>query len=182
MREIVISIFFLVAGCTGTANFDDFMGKLTPVATVPPVDSILPCTKMIYSKNPENSQCKCLDEKKTELIDIKKIKQRGNNVATIPVVVAEDASDALSLLNVTCDCGGEHFGNRAVVKLLNENYFVIYTRLSPTENEPVLATVFAKAVPAFLEIVNLVKTIPGLGNKTVGIVCSVEFDPSEASQ
>lgn len=180
MKEIVTLSFFLIAGCTGSANFDDFMGRLTPVATVPPEQPILPCTKIIYSKDPANLQCECSDGKTTELIQTKNIKQRGNNIVSIPMVIVEDVDDVPSFLNVTCDCAGVHFQHRGVVKLLNENYFVLYTS-STTENEPVLATVFAKIVPAFLEIVNYMKTIPGLGSKMCGIICSNEFDPSEKS-
>ncbi|CAD0197924.1 unnamed protein product [Chrysodeixis includens] len=127
MWRLLLLSTFLVA--VDASSIQDLDGEWVSVAFYP-VSTYAPiCPKYAISSNPEDPNCSCSDGKKYNSISISYViagQIIGNQVEpNACVIMVNTADEVASALAATCKCGEKEVKDHGVVRILNNNYFVI---------------------------------------------------------
>lgn len=169
-------ILLVVLPLSINANIEEFTGRWTPVALFPSVIFLPMCYELSFTYAPQN--CTCADGKKTEVLEVRrildeKISEEGKTV--YPTLVVDNATDVTGSLNVTCTCGDKVYPNRVIAKSVSNNYFVLYKPQDIIKSEPNGALLYARQVPNYATLLNVMKDIKDLNARSGGVLCSTEF-------
>lgn len=175
-KLIILSTCLIV---TQTADLSPFLGTWTQVAFYPVAEYLPTCIKFVVASNAE---CDCGDGKETTLADISMVMEIGNQskkVASndIPMLVVDALSEAD--INVDCTCGENNYTSRALVRLVNSNYFVLYHKTEEslyTDSEPNDVYVFAKEVEKEAELSDVLQSIEDLKDRKGAKMCASDIN------
>lgn len=171
-----------------TVEIKKFCGVWTQVALFSPSTVYLSSFCMRFVFKTIDEQCICSDGKGATLMEISNLVKMGNRTMKItadtsPMLPINTPSDIA--LDTNCTCGNNTYNSRAAIRLIKENYFVLYDlkkNTQYTEEEPNEVYVFAKMVPKRTELDATLKSVEDLKNRTAMQTCSNEVNHTKAKK
>lgn len=173
----IISLSVLVIIAEGT-NIQDFYGNWTHVAIYPAAAKAHVCMGFTFAKNPDNIQCTA-DGREATFVEVSLTGKAGVLIErfSMPMLAVDTFADVLPALNVSVRCGDRKYSDHGVVRLVNEEYFILYGESKEslrTATEPNTAYLFGKKVVSADELNAVMISIEDLKNRQGAQKCTTE--------
>lgn len=182
IRELILTLV-LIGVSQGDLQW--FYGKWSPVMILPKTIILPECKEYIIFESLKQVQCACDDGRNTTYLAMDLLKNTTEyretyHLTELPAIEADDTTDIMSLLRVSCTCGEKTFTQRVVVKPINKNYAILYTyedyyQHFYTEAVPNTAHILTKNIESAQTIENVVKHFRELKSREGLIFCSKEI-------
>lgn len=163
------------------SQIEDFYGKWELVSIYNGRENKTVCGHYIYEKDPSNTECKCDDEVKLNLVQITGVLTEGNEKKTInavvPLLIVDAADQIYRGANINCSCGKQEYTDAMVARSVNPKYFVMAdAHMGPGDSHGegtlMAAMVFAKELPTLAELDETLNNIVELKGKNIVSKCT----------
>lgn len=176
----ITSLFALLIVAQAT-ELQDFYGDWIEVAFYPTSTYAPVCIRFNFAKSPDNVQCSYDDGKNSTLLRVYMMKDNGDLIDShqMTMRVVDTSAEVTPALNIGLKCGDKEVDekDRAVARMVNENYFVMYTYLSEhsrTTVEQNSALLFGRNVVPAEKLYNDMMSIEDLKNRRGAQMCGTE--------
>lgn len=177
MWKILLAILLVTVSVISN-NTDIFEGSWIPVVFYPAVAYFQTCVRIAFYQNDDDSQCICADRNDTQLIHSASYVD-GINVdwgkTTFPYIEIKLLGEVAPAMDVNCTCGDIEYPTRAVGRPFGDNYFVLYKALKIASSEPNSAIIYAREVPAYAPLLEVMMNIDDLRSRDGEVMCTSEF-------
>lgn len=164
------------------ANIQDLYGEWIEVAFYP-VSTYAPvCIRFAFDTSTDNVQCTYADGRNTTLVEAYMMTVAGELIQrhSMPIRVVDTPAEVMPALDITVKCGDKDIRDRAVARLVNKDYFIMYQHIpesmafTRTEIEQNAAVLFARNVVTAEELSNVMMSIEDLKNRRGAQMCGKE--------
>lgn len=176
---IILSCFYVVLA----VPVENFYRTWNQVAFYPHGHNETRCNQFTFEKDPSSNDCKCAGKEKLTLVKCSVvIRERSHDTKigsnALPVVMVDTPYHDHPGVNISCWCGGKHYTSASVVRSLNPDHFVMYEEAQEPGHTDVKvkgAVVFAKHVPTFAELNNMLHKIVELKDVDITGKCASDL-------
>lgn len=177
----IISVFTLLT-VAHAAKIEDIYGDWWEVAFYP-VSTYAPlCLSIKFAGNTEDVKCTYADGRNGTLVIATMLNDKGEvmDVNFMPMTVVNSVAEVMSALSTTVKCDGRDMREHGVVRVVNENYFILYTPLrssmahTRTEIEQNSAILFGKQPVSSAKLSEVMQSIDELKNRRGAQMCVTE--------
>nr|XP_049700079.1 uncharacterized protein LOC126055343 [Helicoverpa armigera] len=174
----VITFSVLLVLCQA-AKIEDFYGDWLQAAFYPISAYVPVCIRFSFTKPLEDVQCTYSDG--TNATSVQVAMMTDSNVLTeqftMPMMIVDTPDEVTPALNLTARCGDKEVKDRAVVRLLNKDTFVMYQnipRATESETEKNSAYIFTRNPVSSEKLYELMTTIEDLKGRRGVMMCATE--------
>lgn len=134
-----------------------------------------PCLDYLIQPKNNDQNCVCADGKVATNVDV--YIPSINDTKSYPILEVTTATHVKDELVVSCTCGQKFYATRAVARSINDNYYVMYSKLHMDQplygpSESVIASVSARVVESAADIQKIIEQNDDLSSRSGKIVCS----------
>ncbi|XP_050550035.1 uncharacterized protein LOC126910731 [Spodoptera frugiperda] len=177
MWKIILFCTFL---SVSQANIRNIYGDWTMVAFYPVASHQPTCIRFSFTKSPVSIKCSYADGRRAIPVQVSMTSEKGEILErySMPMRVVETPEEVMPGLEMGCKCGNEEVNDHAVVRIINENYFIMFHYItkesSRTETEPNAAYVFAKNVEPQRKLAKFTSNVDDLKGRKGAMMCYTE--------
>ena len=177
----IISLFSLLV-VAQAANINDIYGEWWEVAFYPVSTYVPLCVRFGFAENTGDVNCTYADGRNASVVLGVMMSESGELMAHhwMPMVVVNSAAEVMPALNVGVKCNGQDARERGVVRVVNEDYFIVYSPILPsmeytrTDVEQNSAILFGKKVVSSEKLTAVMLSIEELRNRRGAQMCATE--------
>ena len=177
----VITLSAVLSICQA-ADINDIYGTYTSVVLYPSEPTAV-CIKLSLAEDPRKIQCSCSDGTQNTLVEMRIVERvtsskSVSNLApqSLPILAVDKVEDQLLLNNVTCNCAGTEYDYRGIMKVVDDNYALSYSRNGPRSrfihNHEYL---IARSLPSAAELEAAIARIGDVNIKSGSVMCTQEI-------
>lgn len=179
----IVGLFALLIVAQAT-DMQDFYGDWIQVAFYPVVTHIPLCIRFSFAKSTDNMQCTYDDGRNASLFQATILTDMGDlmNTNPMPMRVVDTPEEVMPALNISLKCGDKvvRVTERAVLRLVNKDYFILYSHITASMEhtrsavEQNSAKLFGRNVVSSEELYNVMMSIEDLKNRQGAQMCNTE--------
>ena len=177
----IISLFSLLI-VAQAANIDDIYGEWWEVAFYPVYTYVPLCIHFRFAKATEPINCTYADGSNASVLRVTMMNESGDirHRSFVPVTVVNTAAEVMPALNNSATCDDKNLRDYGVIRVVNEDYFILYSTISPgkqytrTEVEQNHAILFGKKLIPSERLSAVMLSIEELKNRQGAQMCGTE--------
>ncbi|PZC84528.1 hypothetical protein B5X24_HaOG204558 [Helicoverpa armigera] len=134
------------------------------------------CIRYTFVEKPENTHCTYSDGSNATSVQISITDVDGILLYryAMPMKIVDTPEDVMPALRDPCKLGEEIIRDRAVVRTVSDNYFIMYQNISPAEIEPNHAYLYMKNVVPEKELGKFMTSVEDLKGRRGALMCTKE--------
>ncbi|CAD0245910.1 unnamed protein product [Spodoptera exigua] len=178
-KIVTLSAFLIVAQA---ADIKDIYGNWIQAAFYPITGYIPVCIHFDFAGIPDSPHCTYSDGSNATLVKVSMISEAGELVHQGPMamLVVDSPAEVMPGLNLTCKCGDTNIRESGVVRIINKDYFILYTPIpdsmshTQSETEPNQAYLFGRNVVSSEDLAKVMLSIEELKGRSGAQMCGTE--------
>lgn len=181
MWKIIVLVALLTLidakGIKSIYGGDWMLVAVYPTSTNDPV-----CIRFSFTKSPVSVNCVYEDGRKANSVQVTMMAETGELLErySMPMMVVDTPAEVMPVLNAGCKSGDVEVSDHAVVRLVNDNYFIMYHYVPPPEGtihsdtNQNAAYLFSKILVPEAKLFELMTMIEDLKDREGSVMCAVE--------
>lgn len=165
-----------------TKDIQNVYGDWMMVALYPSSANQPVCIRFSFTQSPVSVQCLYDDGRKANSVQVTMMTETGELLErySMPMMVVDTPAEVMPALSIGCKCGKEEVSDHAVVRLVDDNYFVMYhyappsTGATSTNKDQNAAYLFAKIIVSEPKLFDFMTSIEDLKEREGAVMCATE--------
>ncbi|KAF9801777.1 hypothetical protein SFRURICE_014931 [Spodoptera frugiperda] len=177
-KIVTLSAFLIVAQA---ADIKDIYGDWIQAAFYPVATYIPICLHFNFAEMPDGSHCTYSDGSNATIVGVS-MGSKDDLVYRGPMamLVVDTPAEVMPALNLTCKCGDINLPESGAIRIINDDYFILYAPIpasrsyTQTETEPNQAYLFGRKVVSSDDLGKVMLNINELKGRRGAQMCTTE--------